>query len=82
MSPATQVILSGSLTFGVPLVLALRDLFLLKKRPRDGGWQPEPPEPDIPKPDNGGQPTREVLPSCLLEAAKGRYAKERLWELT
>ena len=72
MSPATQIILSGTLTFGVPLVLAVRDLLVLKRGSPDGGWRPEPPEPIPPKPNDGGHPVRRPLPACLLEAAKGR----------
>ncbi len=56
MSPETQVMLSGSLTFGVPLVLALRELVVLRRR-GNGGWRRErTPEPTTPKP----------LPPCLL----------------
>jgi len=53
MRPELQVFLSGCLTFGVPLVLAVRELMLLR---RGGSWRPDPaPEPQ-PRP----------LPPCLL----------------
>ncbi len=54
MSPELQVILSGTLTFGVPLVVAVREVIVTK---RGGGWRPERlPEPRPVKP----------LPPCLL----------------
>jgi hypothetical protein len=48
------VILSGVLTFGVPLVVAVHELVVTK---RGGGWRPERlPEPTPQKP----------LPPCLI----------------
>jgi hypothetical protein len=56
MRPEIQVILSGSLTFGVPLILAVRELYILR-RGSGGGWRPDPKPDDVtPKP----------LPPCLL----------------
>ena len=57
MAPGTQVVLSGLLTFGVPLVLALRELRELRRRPR-GGWEPPAHEP-VPVPPR-------PLPDCLI----------------
>ncbi len=71
MNPGTQIILSGTLTFGVPLVLAVRDLIYLR-RPSGGSWRPEPPEPVAPRPAGGGGHSRPVLPECLLIAARGQ----------
>lgn len=82
MSPATQIVLSGTLTFGVPLVLAVRDLFILRRDRGEGGWRPEPPDPVFPKPEGGGDPVRQPLPACLLEAAKGHPLPVRVLELT
>jgi hypothetical protein len=56
LSPALFVILSGCLTFGVPLLLAVRELHLLRRRPNDGGFRPDPAPPPAPKP----------LPPCLI----------------
>jgi hypothetical protein len=59
MSPATFVVLSGTLTFGAPLALAIRELFVLRNPRRGGGWagpRPDPVKPDAPKP----------LPDCLI----------------
>jgi hypothetical protein len=54
MSPELVVILSGTLTFGVPLVVAVREVIVTK---RGGGWRPERlPDPRPVKP----------LPPCLL----------------
>ena len=58
MSPELQVILSGSLTFGVPLVIAVREIIVTK---RGGGWRPERlPEPRPVKP----------LPPCLVPSPR------------
>ena len=70
MNPGTQIILSGTLTFGVPLALAVRDLIALR-RPFGGTWRPEPPEPVAPLPSGGGGCARPALPACLIEAARG-----------
>jgi hypothetical protein len=59
MSPASFVILSGALTFGAPLALAVHELLVLRRPPRGGGWNGprlEPLEPKAPKP----------LPDCLI----------------
>jgi hypothetical protein len=59
MSPATFVILSGALTFGAPLALAVRELFVLRRPPRGNGWNGkriQPVQPLPPKP----------LPDCLI----------------
>ncbi len=59
MSPASFVILSGALTFGAPLALAVRELIVLRRPPRGGGWNGKwvnPVEPMPPKP----------LPDCLI----------------
>ena len=61
MTPGLQVVLSGSLTFGVPIVLALRELVMLRRsgNDRDDGddRKPAPPSdlPGLPK-----------LPACLI----------------
>ncbi len=54
MAPALQVILSGTLTFGVPLAVAVHELIVTR---RGGGWRPE----KLPDP----QP-RKPLPPCLI----------------
>ncbi len=58
MSPATQVLLSGLLTFGVPLLFALHELLALRRADRGGPPPPPapPPRPPAPKP----------LPDCLI----------------
>ncbi|HEX2943947.1 MAG TPA: hypothetical protein VHO91_23020, partial [Rhodopila sp.] len=59
---ATFVLLSGSLTFGVPLALAVRELLVL--RPAGGGnWRDltEPEPPPVAGPTYSGK-----LPDCLL----------------
>ncbi len=59
MSPATFVILSGALTFGAPLALAIRELVVLRRPPPGSGWNGrrlDPVEPTPPKP----------LPDCLI----------------
>ena len=68
MTPGTQIILSGTLTFGVPLALAVRDL-LITRRTQGGSWDPEPPKPVPPTPAGGGNANRRPLPQCLIDAA-------------
>ena len=58
MAPSTFVLLSGTLTFGVPMMLAVRELFTLSPTPRGGGDEP-PPEPRF-------TPAPTPLPDCLL----------------
>jgi hypothetical protein len=63
MAPEVFVLLSGSLSFGVPLVFAIRELRNLK-RGDGGGWRPDP-LPPAPKPlpiGGSGKP----LPDCLI----------------
>jgi hypothetical protein len=67
MRPDVQIILSGCLTFGVPLLIALRELVMLRRNNRPG--RPfEPPKPPEPKP----------LPSCLIEAARAKRREPEL----
>jgi hypothetical protein len=69
MSPALQVTLSGGLSFGLPLVLALHELIALRRRhgpPGDGSGKP--PEPG-PKPAPSGIGN---LPICLIPTAQWR----------
>ena len=63
MNGTAFVLLSGTLTFGIPLMLAVRELYELKRRGR-GGWDgdgPSPPPP--PKPPSFGH---KPLPDCLI----------------
>ena len=62
MRPDVQIFLSGSLTFGVPLLLAVRELIVLR-RGGGSGWSPprdDEPEPGPLSPETG------TLPACLL----------------
>ena len=69
MSPAVQVVLSGCLSFGIPLLIAVYELRSLRRyRGGGGGWRrPAPPPP--PRPMQGG--TR-PLPACLIPTAQWR----------
>ena len=77
MSPATQIILSGTLTFGVPLALAVRDLIATRRSSGGGGgWGGEPPGPVTPAPPSGGDSlVSRPLPQCLIDAATIRPGK-------
>ena len=57
MSSATFVMLSGLLTFGVPLLLAIRELGRLG--PSSNGGDGPPPPPPV-------QPGPRPLPDCLM----------------
>ena len=67
MTPATFVLLSGALTFGVPLYFAMRELKTL--RPGGGGPGPDrrDPDPAPPKPDRPvTMVPQKPLPDCLI----------------
>jgi hypothetical protein len=71
MDAGLWVILSGSLTFGVPIVFGVRELLLLK--PGRGGWSGDH-QPDItPVPPTPGTdaPTK-PLPACLIPSLPPR----------
>jgi hypothetical protein len=76
MAPATQILLSGCLTFGVPLAAAIYDLFSTNRGPSGPDWRPDPPEPQDPGPIRGGSPEGKALPQCLLDAAMGNRVRE------
>ena len=70
MEASTQIILSGLLTFGVPLAFAVRELIVVR-RPRPGSWGgdgPPPPAPVTPPPDTSPEwiAVRKPLPDCLI----------------
>ncbi len=92
MSPETFVLLSGALTYGVPIALGVRELVLLR-RDRGGAAgsrrrDPAAPATDPVPPAGGGAPARPLppLPDCLIPRplegaapASGR-TKERILE--
>lgn len=64
MTPGTQVFLSGALTFGVPLLLAVRELLVIR-RPSPGAPPDEnPPPPPMPPPPR--YDSDRPLPACLV----------------
>ena len=63
MEPSTQVILSGLLTFGVPLLLAWRELYIMR-RPPGGSWDKDGPPPPAPPPPDATP--MKPLPECLI----------------
>lgn len=68
MTPGTHVFLSGLLTFGVPLALAVYELIALR-RSGDGPGHPDAPrDPEPPPPGREGH--SRPLPACLVEAAR------------
>ena len=77
MQAATQVFLSGALTFGVPLAWAVHEL-IVHRRPSSGiGGGDEPPAPEPPKlkPDRPKQ-----LPDCLIPKLPPAVARGRVRE--
>jgi hypothetical protein len=63
MNASTFVLLSGALTYGVPLMLGVRELLILKRGgdDRDGGE----PRQAAPRPPIPGTPAS-PLPACLI----------------
>ncbi len=76
MSPALFVICSGILTFGVPLLLALREIITTGSG--EGSWRPDPrpPEPVPPIPRGSG-PAVKKLPDCLIPKLQPRPVSHR-----
>lgn len=75
MDGTTFVLLSGTLTVGVPLVLAVRELLDLRRRDDSGydGDGPPPFPPPPPPPTNGHKP----LPECLIPRISPAPARHR-----
>jgi len=65
MTPDVQILLSGTLTFGVPLALAIRDLLKNRRGSGGDGWPPQPQTPP-PQPNAGSPPIQRALPACLI----------------
>jgi hypothetical protein len=63
MDAKWHVLLSGTITFGIPLALAIRELILLRRPPR-GAWPGDGPRAPEPKPLPPDAPRR--LPECLV----------------
>lgn len=76
MTPGTHVFLSGLLTFGVPLALAVYELIALR-RSGDGPGHPDAPRhPEAPPSPPGRGAHSRPLPACLIEAARIDPASE------
>lgn len=63
MGAKWHILLSFTLTFGVPLILALRELVILR-RPQGGAWPGDGPASPLPQPMPPVAPRR--LPECLI----------------
>lgn len=74
MDGTAFVVLSGTLTFGVPLVLAMRELFELKRK-GPGRWDDEGPAPYKPPPPL--PPGQKPLPACLIPRLPPRPVRAR-----
>jgi len=70
MTPSVQIILSGSLTFGVPLLLAVRELVALRRANGGAGGFDGPRDDSPVSPPPGCEPRTPSLPACLVEAAR------------
>ena len=78
MDAKWHVLLSGTLTFGVPLALALRELVLLR-RPQGGAWPGDGPKQPAPLPMPPDTPRS--LPDCLIPKLPPAPVKARTPEL-
>ena len=74
MNGTAFVMLSATLTFGIPLLLALRELYELKRRDK-GGWDGDGSAPIVPPPPPsfGHKP----LPDCLIPRLPPNPARMR-----
>ncbi len=62
MAPSLQIVLSGLLTYGVPLGFAIRELIVLRRfRDDDRGRDPAPDPTPMPL-----APAGRTLPDCLI----------------
>jgi hypothetical protein len=69
MDAGTQVVLTGALTFAVPLLWAVHELMVVRREDR-GDWGGEPPKAPDPVPL---QPdARPNLPDCLIPRLPAR----------
>ena len=74
MSPGVQIILSGVLTFGVPLMIAARELIVLR-RGGAGSWPPpEPPRGPATPPPFSWRPSLPPLRPVTVEDERAHDA--------
>lgn len=70
MAPSTQILISGVLTFGIPLLIGLHGMIVLKRkkgpRPPD-----EPPPPPPFRPKHPSDTYSKPLPACLVPQRRG-----------
>jgi hypothetical protein len=66
MAPGYHIVLSGVLTFGVPLAFALHELRTLRRPQRGPDDRGRDPDPARPPPPPGDAPALKPLPSCLI----------------
>ncbi|WP_428489747.1 hypothetical protein [Rhodopila sp.] len=77
MTPATQMLCSMALTFGMPIVIAGAELWRLGPSPRHLPPGGESPEPTPQAPDTGVAPIMsKPLPSCLIPQASRTRVRE------
>ncbi|MEN0075994.1 MAG: hypothetical protein AAGC69_16510 [Paracraurococcus sp.] len=76
MEPSTFVLLSGALTYGVPLALAVRELLALRRARHDGSGPGPSATPTEPPPPAGTKP----LPACLIPERPAMPARQRVLE--
>jgi hypothetical protein len=81
MSPGVQIILSGMLTFGVPLTIAVTELTGLRRGGAGRGRRAAPVAPTPPPPLPGLAPTR-PLPACLIPQPRTSRPRPRVLEPT
>jgi len=80
MSPALQIVLSGALSFGVPLAVAAGELAGLRRAGRGDPRRGVPALPDPPPPVPPAM--RKPLPACLVPQLASPPARPRVLEPT
>ncbi len=81
MDAGVQIILSGVLTFGVPLVLAARELWVLDRGIGGAGDRDDMPAPVPLAPTPGELPAPRPLPACLIPRLDSPAPSRRTREL-
>lgn len=81
MNADVNALLSGAVTFGVPLAVCIRELIVLRRDRGGWGWgTPAPPSPPPPDSEPSLPPALRPLPDCLIPKLQQAPVIERASE--